>query len=45
VLLADNTRSHREDMLDFIAAVTDTPDWITSDLDTSNGFILARKRD
>jgi predicted O-methyltransferase YrrM len=45
VLLADNTRSHREGMLDFIEAITGSPSWIASDLDTSNGFILARKRD
>jgi predicted O-methyltransferase YrrM len=45
VLLADNTRSHRDGMMDFIEAVTGSPDWVTSDLDTSNGFILARKRD
>ncbi len=43
ILLADNTQSHREDMLDFIEAVTTDPLWETADLDTSNGVLLARR--
>lgn len=43
VLFADNTRSHRGEMADFIEAVTQHPDWETADLDTPNGFLLARQ--
>ncbi len=43
VLLADNTRSHREQMADFIERITVSPAWETSDLDTPNGFLLARR--
>jgi predicted O-methyltransferase YrrM len=43
VLLADNTQSHRKDMQDFIDAINASPDWMTADIDTPNGFILARK--
>jgi predicted O-methyltransferase YrrM len=43
MLLADNTRSHRKQMQDFIDAVTRSPAWETSDLETPNGFLLARR--
>lgn len=43
VLLADNTRSHRRQMQDFIDAITQSPLWETSDLETPNGFLLARR--
>lgn len=45
ILLADNTRSHRKQMLDFIEAVTSASGWVTSELDTPSGLILARKRE
>jgi predicted O-methyltransferase YrrM len=43
VLLADNTRSHRKQMQDFIDTITQSPVWETSDLETPNGFLLAKK--
>lgn len=43
LLVADNTRSHRQQMADFIERITTTPLWETSDLQTPNGFILAHK--
>lgn len=45
VLLADNTRSHRRQMADFIERIAQSPVWESSDLETPNGFVLARKRD
>ncbi|MCE3234363.1 MAG: putative O-methyltransferase [Vampirovibrio sp.] len=45
VLLADNTRSHRKQMANFIEAINASPGWETSDLETPNGFVLARKRE
>jgi len=44
VLLADNTRSHRQQTADFIAQITGSSLWEASDLETPNGFVLARKR-
>jgi len=44
LLLADNTRSHRSEMGDFIDAITQSPAWDCADMDTPNGFILARKK-
>lgn len=43
VLLADNTRSHRKQTLDFIDRITTSSAWQCSDLETPNGFVLARK--
>lgn len=43
VLLADNTRSHRRQMQDFIDAITQSSAWETSDMETPNGFLLARR--
>lgn len=43
VLVADNTRSHREKMLDFVEAIHQSPVWEVSDLETPSGIILARK--
>jgi predicted O-methyltransferase YrrM len=43
LLVADNTRSHRAQMADFIARITASPLWETSDLETPNGFVLARR--
>lgn len=45
LLLADNTRSHRDEMVDFIQAISGSRHWVSCDMDTANGFILARKRD
>jgi predicted O-methyltransferase YrrM len=44
LLIADNTRSHREDMTDFIQAVASAEDWESCDMQTPNGFVLARKK-
>jgi predicted O-methyltransferase YrrM len=41
LLLADNTRSHRQAMRDFIEAVENAPDWVASDLETPNGLLVA----
>jgi hypothetical protein len=43
MLLADNTRSHRKQMQDFIDAITQSAAWETSDLETPNGLLLARR--
>jgi len=42
VLIADNTRSHRHKMMDFVEAIQTAPGWRSCDMDTPNGFILAR---
>ena len=44
VLIADNTQSHRESMMPFVEAILASPQWDCADVDTPNGFILARKR-
>jgi predicted O-methyltransferase YrrM len=44
VLIADNTRSHRDGMQDFIEAVTQSNAWESCDMSTPNGFILARRK-
>ena len=43
ILVADNTRSHRDKMTDFIAAVQSHPDWRSCDIETPNGFVLAHR--
>jgi caffeoyl-CoA O-methyltransferase len=43
IVMADNTRSHREKMADFVEAVRSAPGWRSCDIDTPNGFILARR--
>jgi predicted O-methyltransferase YrrM len=43
IVMADNTRSHRERMADFVEAVGTAPGWRSCDIDTPNGFILARR--
>jgi len=43
VLLADNTRSHRPQTQTFIEQITQSTQWEASDLETPNGFVLARK--
>jgi predicted O-methyltransferase YrrM len=43
LLIADNTRSHRHKMQDFIAAVHADPAWEVSDLETPSGLVVARK--
>jgi caffeoyl-CoA O-methyltransferase len=43
VLIADNTHSHRRKMMDFIEALQTAPGWQSCDIDTPNGFILARR--
>jgi predicted O-methyltransferase YrrM len=42
VLVADNTRSHRSKMLDFVEAIHQSPVWEVSDLETPSGIIMAR---
>ncbi len=44
VLIADNTQSHRKEMIAFIQEILNSPAWEATDIDTPNGFILARKR-
>ncbi|WP_373532584.1 O-methyltransferase [Vampirovibrio sp.] len=44
ILLADNTRSHRHSMLDFIERIHQSAHWEVSDLETPSGLILAQKR-
>lgn len=44
LLIADNTRSHRHKMQDFIERVHATPTWDVSDLETPSGLVLAQKR-
>lgn len=43
LLIADNTRSHRQQMERFIEAITHSIQWETCDLETPHGLILARK--
>ena len=43
MLLADNTRSHRDQMVDFITRSEASPLWETADMDTPNGFLLAHR--
>lgn len=44
ILLADNTRSHRHSMLDFIERIHQSAHWTVSDLETPSGLILAQMR-
>ncbi len=44
VFLADNTRSHRDKMSDFIERIHQSPLWVVSDLETPSGLVLARKQ-
>jgi predicted O-methyltransferase YrrM len=43
LLVADNTTSHQDAMEDFIEAITDSPDWMSIQLETPNGLIVAQK--
>lgn len=43
LLIADNTRSHRHKMQNFIEAVHGDPQWEASDLETPSGLVVARK--
>ena len=43
LLVADNTRSHRTQMADFIERITGSAHWETADLETPGGFVIARK--
>lgn len=43
-LVADNTRSHREEMLDFLEYMEASPQFDVAELETPNGQLLARKR-
>jgi len=43
-LIADNTRSHREQMSDFLAYMEASPLFDVAELETPNGQLLARKR-
>lgn len=42
--IADNTRSHRSEMLDFLEAMTTSTAFDVAEIDTPNGQLLARKR-
>lgn len=44
VLVADNTRSHRGEMLDFLAYMEQSSRFDVAELETPNGQLLARKR-
>lgn len=44
ILLADNTRSHRDELKDFLEAVSQSSAWESCDMETPNGFVLARRR-
>jgi predicted O-methyltransferase YrrM len=44
VLIADNTQSHRDEMADFIQAIHRADGWECCDMQTPNGFILARRK-
>ena len=44
LFIADNTQSHREQMLDFIEAITTSIEYDSADIDTPNGLIIARKK-
>jgi len=44
LLIADNTRSHRDKMLDFIERVHGDAFWEVSDLETPSGLVLAKKK-
>lgn len=41
VLIADNTRSHRQQMQGFIDQISASSYWEVSDLETPNGFVVA----
>ena len=43
LFIADNTMSHRDEMLDFILALKNDPQYLTCDIDTANGLIIAQK--
>ncbi len=43
LLIADNTRSHRSKMQDFIQAAHADTHWEISDLETPSGLLIARK--
>lgn len=44
VLLADNTQSHRAQMMNFVQRIEISALWESCDMNTPNGFILARKK-
>ncbi len=44
LVVADNTQSHRKEMLDFLAYMDASPDFDVAELETSNGQLIARKR-
>jgi len=44
LLVADNTQSHRAEMQPFITEIMGSSAWEACDVETPNGFILARKR-
>jgi predicted O-methyltransferase YrrM len=44
LLIADNTQSHREKMMDFLAAVHHASGWQVSELSLGSGLLLARKQ-
>ncbi len=43
-VVADNTRSHRDEMLDFLAYMEASPSFDIAELETPNGQLVARKR-
>ncbi|MGE0201844.1 MAG: O-methyltransferase [Candidatus Melainabacteria bacterium] len=44
ILVADNTHSHRGQMLDFLEAVAGHADWESADLGTHSGLLVAYRR-
>ncbi len=40
-LIADNTRSHRKEMLDFLNYMEHSSDWTVAELETPNGQLIA----
>ena len=44
LLIADNTFSHREDVLDFLAYMNESPEFDVAELETPSGQLIARKR-
>jgi predicted O-methyltransferase YrrM len=44
LLVADNTQSHRNQMLDFLEVVSTSPLWDVTELETENGILIGRRQ-
>jgi caffeoyl-CoA O-methyltransferase len=44
LLLADNTVSHRQAMLPFIQAITDSPEWLVMEWPSDHGLLIAQRQ-